>query len=78
MTIFGTSLRMAAGLAALALAVPAAAQGAPAEPPAQQPSGPYSPPRATEYQETLALPDWTGIWYPDWAALFADRAKPPS
>lgn len=34
-------------------------------------------PRATEYQEVLQWPDWTGIWYPDWSALFSDRAKPP-
>ncbi|GAA0266306.1 hypothetical protein GCM10009127_02230 [Alteraurantiacibacter aestuarii] len=34
-------------------------------------------PRATAYQEVLQLPDWTGIWYPDWTRLFADRAAPP-
>jgi hypothetical protein len=77
MKVSGTSSRVLASVVLLALAVPAAAQNAPTPPPAQQPTTPYSPPRATEYQETLALPDWTGIWYPDWAALFADRAKPP-
>lgn len=34
-------------------------------------------PRATAYAEVLDLPDWTGIWYPDWSRLFADRAVPP-
>jgi hypothetical protein len=33
--------------------------------------------RATEYEQVTAWPDWTGIWYPDWSRLFADRGKPP-
>jgi hypothetical protein len=55
-----------AGVALLALAVPALAQddAAPAIP------------RATEYLDLAKLPDWTGIWYPDWAALFSERAGP--
>ncbi len=31
-------------------------------------------PRATEYMQVTGLPDWTGIWYPDWGALFKGRA----
>ena len=37
----------------------------------------YDPGRAAAYAETLTRPDWTGIWYPDWSALFANRAQPP-
>lgn len=63
----GTSSRVLASIAALALAAPAGAQE----------STPYAPPRATAYEEATKLPDWNGIWYPDWAALFSERAKPP-
>ena len=48
------------------LAIPASAQ-----------EGDSSPARATSYGEVAQLPDWTGIWYPDWSRLFADRALPP-
>lgn len=68
-----TASRALAAGAALLLAIPAGAQD-----PAAAASAPYKPPRATGYQEALALPDWTGIWYPDWAALFSDRARPPA
>lgn len=68
MTGLTTLPRALAGIAALALAVPAVAQetAAPAEA--------YTPPRASGYEEALKLPDWTGIWYPDWSALFGGRA----
>lgn len=39
----------------------------------QAPAQDYVPPRATAYEEVLALPDWTGIWYPDWSLLFEGR-----
>lgn len=64
---FSIVARVLAGVAALALTAPAGAQNSP----------PYAPPRATSYEEATKLPDWTGIWYPDWAALFGERAKPP-
>jgi len=56
--------QLLAGAAALALAAPALAEDS-------------ATPRATEYQEVLKLPDWTGIWYPDWGALFGGRAARP-
>lgn len=34
----------------------------------------YTPARATAYAEVEQLPDWTGIWYPDWSLLFSGRA----
>ena len=39
-----------AGAAALAMAASVSAQ---------------DNPRATNYEEVLKLPDWSGIWYPD-------------
>lgn len=38
----------------------------------------HVPDRAAAYADAAQLPDWTGIWYPDWAALFSDRAMPPA
>lgn len=74
MTGLTTLPRALAGIAALALApavpAPLAAQDAVA---AADPA-PYVTPRATAYAEAAKLPDWTGIWYPDWAALFDGRA----
>ena len=37
----------------------------------------FTPERATDYAAVLDMPDWGGIWYPDWAALFGNRAIPP-
>ena len=37
----------------------------------------FTPGRATAYAEVTDLPDWSGIWYPDWGALFTNRAVPP-
>lgn len=34
----------------------------------------YTPARATDYAAVEQLPDWTGIWYPDWTLLFSSRA----
>lgn len=48
-----------AGVAVLGLVTPASAQ---------------ETPRATQYAEVLKLPDWVGIWYPDWSQLFGGRA----
>lgn len=66
MTGFGTFGRLLAGVVCLAVFAPAAAQegGKPA----------FEAPRATEYEEVTRLPDWTGIWYPDWSLLFGGRA----
>ena len=33
---------------------------------------------ATELAKLAELPDLTGIWYPDWRALFGQRRVPPS
>ena len=53
-----------AGSAAAMLAAPVAAVAQDED---------YTPPRATGYEEVLELPDWTGIWYPDWSLLFSGR-----
>jgi hypothetical protein len=34
----------------------------------------YTPDRATDYAAVEQLPNWTGIWYPDWSLLFSSRA----
>jgi len=70
--------------AGLAIAPTAQAQQTGAQQPAAQQTGAqqarqappaeYTPPRATAYQEVLQLPDWTGIWYPDWSLLFEGRS----
>lgn len=73
--------RALAGAAALTLAAPALAQGGP--PPAPGVARPdVTKPmtgvkRATEYSALARLPDLTGIWYPDWAALFGSRGNKP-
>lgn len=67
------------GAAALALVAPGMAQDGP-PPPAERPdvSKPMANvPRATEYAALANLPDLTGIWYPDWAALFGARGAQP-
>lgn len=58
-----------AGGALLMAAMPATAQD-------QAPS-PYDAPDATAYEQVTQWPDWTGIWYPDWSLLFANRGQPP-
>lgn len=70
---------MFAVAAALALAVPAFAQGGP-PPPGNRPDitkAMTGVKRATQYAELAKLPDLTGSWYPDWAALFGGRAAKP-
>ena len=72
--------RTLAGAAALALAAPAVAQGGP--PPAGAARPDVTKPmanikRATEYAALAKLPDLTGIWYPDWGALFGARGNKP-
>lgn len=49
----------------LALAAPVMAQEA------------YAPPRAADYGAVASLPDWSGIWYPDWTQLFSTRGARP-
>jgi hypothetical protein len=71
--------RVLAAVAALAMAAPVLAQGGP-PPPGGQPDisvAMTGVPRATEYSDLAKLPDLTGIWYPDWGALFGGRAKGP-
>ena len=34
----------------------------------------FTPDRASGYADVAQLPDWTGIWYPDWSLLFSSRA----
>lgn len=72
-----TFSRALAGFAALALVVPAVAQDASAPGPAQARPDITRPmadvPRATQYEALASLPDLTGIWYPDWGALFGNR-----
>ncbi|MCB2067610.1 MAG: hypothetical protein KDE15_13340 [Erythrobacter sp.] len=36
----------------------------------------YVAPRATAYEEVLALPDWTGTWHQDWSRLFGVAMRP--
>jgi hypothetical protein len=74
-----TLSRTLAGIAMLALVVPAVAQDAPAPPSAQARPDITKPmanvPRATQYEAVTSLPDLTGIWYPDWGALFGGRGE---
>lgn len=68
--------RALAGVAALGLAAPLLAQEAP--PPNVDISKPMAdPPKAAELAKLAQLPDLTGIWYPDWKALFGQRRIPP-
>lgn len=64
MQLHRLSGHFAAAAIALAMAGPALAQDA-------------ATPRATAYEEVTRLPDWIGIWYPDWAAAFASRDNVP-
>ena len=57
--IFGA--RVFAGAAALTMAGAGLAQDAPT-------------PRADGYAELEALPDWSGVWAPDWSLLFGGGA----
>lgn len=56
--------RCLAGAAALALATAGLAQDAPV-------------PRADGYAELERLPDWSGVWAPDWSLLFGGGAGGP-
>ena len=73
--------RALVGAAVLVMAAPVLAQGGP--PPAAGAAKPdVTKPmtgvkRATEYAALAKLPDLTGIWYPDWAALFGSRGNKP-
>ena len=73
--------RALAGAAALALAAPAVAQGGPAPAPGAARPDVTKPmtgvKRASEYSALAKLPDLTGIWYPDWGALFGARGAQP-
>jgi hypothetical protein len=75
-----TIAQAVACVAALAVASPALAQAAPPAAAAARPD--VSKPmknvkRASEYAMLAKLPDLTGIWYPDWGALFGSRGNPP-
>lgn len=54
--------RALAGAGALAMAAAA---------PAQESAGQTAIPRADGYAELERLPDWSGVWNPDWSLLFA-------
>jgi hypothetical protein len=72
-------VRVLAGCAALALATPLLAQGAPPAP-ADRPdiTKPMAdPPRSDAYQAVIGLPAITGIWYPDFRAAFGALRTPP-
>ncbi len=73
MTGLTTLPRVLAGIAALALVFPAMAQDAPApaRPDITKPMANVPP--ATKYEAVTSWPDLTGIWYPDWQALFGSR-----
>jgi hypothetical protein len=60
--------RALAGTAALAMAGAAAAQAGPAA---------NAPARADGYAELERLPDWSGVWAPDWSLLFGGGAGGP-
>lgn len=64
---FATFAGVGACAAALAASGPVLAQAAGED---------YAPPRATAYAELAELPDWSGVWYPDWTLLFAGRGQP--
>jgi len=58
-------------LAVLALAAGAVPVGAQ--------DGEFTPPRAAQYAEVTAWPDFTGVWNPDWSILFGRNGRvPPS
>lgn len=67
--------RALAGIAALALAATAVAQEGAAVPRPDITQPMTGVPRASEYEALAKLPDLTGIWYPDWSALFGGRAS---
>jgi hypothetical protein len=67
----GKVSRAFAGAALLALVAPVAAQDG-GEGEVIQPATE----RASTYLEVVTLPDWTGVWYPDWGRLFGERAAP--
>lgn len=58
----GVSARILLGCVGLALVAPALAD------PLTKPATPE------EYAALGKLPDWTGVWQPDWSTLFASRA----
>lgn len=57
--------RALAGVAALAMATAAPAQDT-------------AIPRADGYAELEQLPDWSGVWAPDWSLLFSGAGGPPA
>jgi hypothetical protein len=70
------ALLVGAAVGGLGLAVPSAAQAQEAGAQAAPSAAPadFTPPRATAYQGLTQLPDWSGIWYPDWTLLFGGRS----
>jgi hypothetical protein len=54
-------------LAGAAMLAPAQAQEAPPTPPATE----------ADYAALARLPDWTGVWQPDWSGLFGRPQTPP-
>ena len=64
MPLVTTGARYLAGAAALAMAAAGLAQDTPV-------------PRADGYAELERLPDWSGVWNPDWSLLFGGGAGGP-
>lgn len=64
MQVWSVFARALAGAATLALAGAAVAQGDPV-------------PRAQGYAELERLPDWSGVWAPDWSLLFSGGGGGP-
>ena len=62
-------------VAALGLAAPLAQEAMPPNVDISKPMA--DPPKAAELAQLAELPDLTGIWYPDWKALFGQRRMPP-
>ncbi len=59
----------------LSLAVLLAAAPSVAQAPAAPPAGGFmvKPATAADYAALAKLPDWSGVWQPDWGALFSGR-----
>ena len=69
-----TSISRALAVAVvLAFSAPLLAQGKPKD---DQPAPASEIPRATAYASVSKLPDWSGVWYPDWSAIFGPKGRP--
>jgi hypothetical protein len=69
--------RALAGAASLAIAGAAVAQGGTALRAGEAAAAQAPAPRAHGYSELERLPDWSGVWAPDWSLLFGGGAGGP-